>query len=250
MYGFRSKTRKVPWMIQAATLFGFNSQRCVRKCQLSQDDNQAKTSDDVLSLPGQGLTKEEAFFRILDGHWRYMDNQRKSIQTTSEDRSRHAQGQFPFAAILGCADSRVSPEVIFDQGQGDLFVVRVAGNVVGDFEQASLEYAVGQLGVHLVIVMGHEQCGAVKAAITHDGSTDAGALGRLLNEILPAVIEIRGSEGDVLSKAVRGNVCHSVDKLLERSEFLRKSVDNGVLRVIGLVYDLASGDLDIQRTEG
>ena len=237
-------------MIQAATLFGFNSQRSVRKRQLSQDDNHAKTSDDELSLPGQGLTKEEAFFRILDGHWRYMDNQRKSIQTTSEDRSRHAQGQFPFAAILGCADSRVSPEVIFDQGQGDLFVVRVAGNVVGDFEQASLEYAVGQLGVHLVIVMGHEQCGAVKAAITHDGSTDSGALGRLLNEILPAVIEIRGSEGDVLSKAVRGNVCHSVDKLLERSEFLRKSVDNGVLRVIGLVYDLASGDLDIQRTEG
>jgi carbonic anhydrase len=71
-----------------------------------------------------------------------------------------------------------------------------------------------------------------------------------LNEILPAVIEIRGGEGDVLSKAVRGNVCHSVDVLLKRSTFLRESVDNGVLRVIGLVYDLASGDLDIQRTEG
>lgn len=85
---------------------------------------------------------------------------------TASDRLRHLGGQYPFASILGCADSRVSPEVIFDQGQGDLFVVRVAGQVVGEFEIASLEYSVQHLGVKLILVMGHENCGAVKAAIS------------------------------------------------------------------------------------
>ena len=110
---------------------------------MSTDNSRDPLNVDLSQMPGQGLSKEEAFLRILDGHWRYLDNQRKNVTTTEEDRNRHAQGQYPFAAILGCADSRVSPEVIFDQGQGDLFVVRVAGNVVGDFEVASLEYAIG-----------------------------------------------------------------------------------------------------------
>ena len=146
-----------------------------------------------LDQPGQGLNREQAFRRILDGHWRYLQNERQQIHVTHEDRQRHAEGQFPFAAILGCADSRVSPEVIFDQGQGDLFVVRVAGNVLGDFEQASLEYAVQNLGVRLVLVMGHEQCGAVKAAI--GGTVIPGVLGHLINEIRPAVEQAQGQDG-------------------------------------------------------
>ena len=85
-------------------------------------------AEDNSDLPGQGLTREEAFRRMLDGHWRYLMNERKNTDTTNEDRQRHVQGQYPFVAILGCADSRVSPELIFDQRQGDLFVVRVAGN--------------------------------------------------------------------------------------------------------------------------
>ncbi len=201
-----------------------------------------------LDQPGQGLNREQAFRRILDGHWRYLQNERQQIHVTHEDRQRHAEGQFPFAAILGCADSRVSPEVIFDQGQGDLFVVRVAGNVLGEFEQASLEYAVQNLGVRLVLVMGHEQCGAVKAAI--GGTVIPGVLGQLINEIRPAVEQAQGQDGDLLNNAIRSNVCHTVDMLLERSAAIRDLVAAGEVRVIGLVYELASGDLQVYRTVG
>lgn len=201
-----------------------------------------------MELPGQGLSPEEAFRRIIDGHWRYLSNERENTCTTREDRARHAQGQYPFAAILGCADSRVSPEVIFDQGQGDLFVVRVAGNIAGDFEQASLEYAVQVLGVPLVVVMGHEGCGAVNAAL-HAPDTP-GAIGRLLQEIVPAVERVEAEDESLLQTAVRRNVCHTVDQLLRNSECIRDRVSAGSLRLVGLVYGLASGDLDFQRLEG
>ncbi|MEY2727778.1 MAG: hypothetical protein RLZZ458_3645 [Planctomycetota bacterium] len=201
-----------------------------------------------MELPGQGLSPEEAFRRIIDGHWRYLSNERENTGTTREDRARHAQGQYPFAAILGCADSRVSPEVIFDQGQGDLFVVRVAGNIAGDFEQASLEYAVQVLGVPLVVVMGHEGCGAVNAAL-HAPDTP-GAIGRLLQEIVPAVERVEAEDESLLQTAVRRNVCHTVDQLLRNSECIRDRVSAGSLRLVGLVYGLASGDLDFQRLEG
>lgn len=201
-----------------------------------------------MERPGQGLTPEQAFRRMLDGHWRYLRNERESVSTTRQDRERHAQGQYPFAAILGCADSRVSPEVIFDQGQGDLFVARVAGNVAGDFEQASLEYAVQVLGVPLIVVMGHEGCGAVQAAL-HAPDTP-GAIGRLLQEIVPAVERVEGDDSQLMHAAVRRNVCHTVDQLLANSEIIRVKVADGSLRIVGLVYGLASGDLDFQRLEG
>ena len=205
-------------------------------------------AEDNSDLPGQGLTREEAFRRMLDGHWRYLMNERKSTDTTNEDRQRHVQGQYPFVAILGCADSRVSPELIFDQRQGDLFVVRVAGTVAGDFEQASLEYAIEHLGVKLVVVMGHEHCGAVKAALSY--TEMPGAIGRLLQEIVPAARNAREMPGDLLGNAVRCNVCRAVDTLMANSACIRDTVASGSVRMIGLVYDLASGDLDFQRTIG
>lgn len=200
------------------------------------------------SVPGQGLTKEEAFLRMLHGHWRYLHNQRQNTETSREDRERHAEGQFPFAALLGCADSRVSPEVIFDQAQGDLFVVRVAGHVAGDFEIASLEYAIENLGVTLVIVMGHEKCGAVKAAM--QGVDPHGYVGRLISEIVPAIEESRDEPGDALQNAVRANVRCCIRHLPERSECIRNGLAAGQLRLIGLVYDLASGDIVIHETLG
>ena len=122
-------------------------------------------------LPGQGLTKEEAFFRILNGHWRYLQNKRRNTTTSQEDRARHAEGQYPFAAILGCADSRVSPEVIFDARPGELFVVRNVANLVPPFEtgglyhgtSAALEFAVQALRVKHIVVLGHGRCGGIRA---------------------------------------------------------------------------------------
>jgi carbonic anhydrase len=205
-------------------------------------------SDSKLTLPGQGLTKEEAFQRMLEGHWRYLRNERQDKTVTDEDRARHASGQFPFAAIIGCADSRVSPESIFDQEQGDLFVVRVAGHVIGPHEVASLEYSTHHLGTKLIVVMGHEKCGAVNAALTTEDS--AGAIGGLLEEIRPACKAALDQPGDPLDNAVRNQVSLAVDNLLVRSTGIREAVESGEVRIIGLVYGLASGDLDILKTVG
>lgn len=208
----------------------------------------APTPPDSSREPGQGLTKEQAFSRLLEGHWRYMENQRLHRTVTLEERNLHAQGQYPFAAVLGCADSRVSPELIFDQGQGDIFVVRVAGNIVGEAELASLEYAVGNLGVRLLVVLGHESCGAVKAALdVHDAP---GAMGYLLRQIAPAVAEARTLPGPLLESAVNLNVKHSVQALLNRSSALNKAVESGLVRVVGVVYRLATGDIEFQATVG
>ncbi|VTU02049.1 carbonic anhydrase : Carbonic anhydrase OS=uncultured Desulfobacterium sp. GN=N47_A08030 PE=3 SV=1: Pro_CA [Gemmataceae bacterium] len=198
--------------------------------------------------PGQGLTKEEALHRLLEGHWRYLENSRLQRTVTAADRGLHAQGQYPFAALLGCADSRVAPELIFDQGQGDLFVVRVAGNIIGLSGLASLEYAVQNLGVRLIVVMGHENCGAVKAALdVHDAP---GPIGYLLREIAPAVEVARTAPGPLLDRAVECNVKHTVNNILERSETLKKYVDDGQLRVVGIVYRLSSGDIEFHATAG
>ena len=120
-----------------------------------------------------------------------------------EDFAALAEGQAPIAAIIGCADSRVGPEVIFDQGVGDLFVVRVAGNIVsgaGPSVKGSIEFAVAELGVRLIMVLGHSQCGAVKAAIQHIDANDAlpGSIGDLISPIRPAVLAAKGRPGDKL----------------------------------------------------
>jgi carbonic anhydrase len=142
----------------------------------------------------------------------------------------------------------VSPEVIFDQGQGDIFVVRVAGHVAGDYEIASLEYAIQQLGVSLVLVMGHAKCGAVKSAM--GSGVVHGPIGRLLHQIYPAVDQARKLEGDLLDHAIRLHVIASAQSLIERSVVMSEAVERGTLRVIGLVYDLATGDLEIRHTIG
>ena len=135
---------------------------------------------------------------------------------TREDHDLHFQGQFPFAAILGCADSRVSPELIFDQDQGDLYVVRVAGTIVGNGELASMEYAVTHLGVRLLLVLGHENCGAVRAAVE---TADApGTIGFLLREIAPAVEEARAVGVLLLDNAIIANVRRSARLLASGNE--------------------------------
>lgn len=193
--------------------------------------------------PGQGLTKEEALRRILEGHWRYLENRRAHRQVTPQKLEEHAQGQYPFAAILGCADSRVSPEVIFDQDQGDLFVVRVAGNILGAGGLASLEYAVQQLSVRLILVLGHEQCGAVRAAT--EITSAEGAMGYLLSELADAVEAARHLPPPLVDQAVKANVRRVTKLLPERSETIGRAVAEGRVRIVGAVYRLGSGDVDI-----
>src|SRR5262249_34537540 len=147
--------------------------------------------------PANGRESKDVLARLLEGNKRFVDGQSTRVARTPKDFAADAQGQAPIAAIVGCADSRVSPELIFDHGVGDLFVVRVAGNVVsgaGPIVKGSIEYAVAELGVKLIMVLGHSQCGAVKAAIAHSDANDKlpGAIGELVTLIRPAVAEAKG----------------------------------------------------------
>lgn len=150
-------------------------------------------------------------------------------------------GQHPHAAIVSCSDSRVPVEIIFDQGLGDLFVIRVAGNVIADDESGTIEYAVEHLHLPLVVVMGHERCGAVTAVV--EGAHEEGNLSRLIAHIAPAVSRAREDHPEaagetLVTYAVEENVRHGIEDLLIHSHTIREAIDRGSLEVVGAVYDI------------
>lgn len=183
---------------------------------------------------------------LLAGNRRFASGQTDSPRRRPEDFSALAEGQSPEAVIVSCADSRVSPEILFDQGVGDLFVVRVAGNVVsggGVIVKGSIEYAVAELGVPIIMVLGHSQCGAVKAALQHldKGDTLSGAIAGLVNAIRPAVAAVKGRPGNPLDNAVRANVEGGVARLKMLAPIVAPAVKQGKVKVVGGVYDLKTG---------
>lgn len=184
--------------------------------------------------------------RLMEGNRHFAAGTLTHPGRAPKDFRALAQGQKPVAAILGCADSRVPPEILFDQGVGDLFIIRVAGNYVngaGASVKGSLEYAVAELGVSLLMVLGHSQCGAIKAAIQHLHDNDAlpGAINDLVNTIKPAVLESKGKPGDPLENAIQANVRRSVERLHTLEPVIAPAVKSGKVKAIGGVYDLASG---------
>ncbi len=162
-------------------------------------------------------------------------------QTAARQREL-ASSQHPHAAILSCADSRVAPEIVFDQGLGDVFDVRVAGNIAGEAEVASLEYAAEHLGVPLLVVMGHQKCGAVTAAL--EGGEAHGHLSTLVEAIRPAVEKAAGLPGDRVDNAVRINVENVVRQLRESTPLLSELVEKRQLRIVGAVYSLDTGKVE------
>ncbi len=184
--------------------------------------------------------------RLLEGNKRFVSGQLVHPGRKPEDFAALAEGQAPVAAIIGCADSRVAPELVFDQGVGDLFVVRVAGNIVsgaGPTVKGSIEFAVAVLGVRLIMVLAHTQCGAVKAAIEHIESNDAlpGSIGELIDPIRPAVRAVQGRPGDKLENVTRANVEKGVERLKGLDPILSKLANTGELKVVGAVYELRTG---------
>jgi len=161
---------------------------------------------------------------------------------TPDRRKELASGQHPHAAVLACADSRVPPEIVFDQGLGDLFVIRVAGNIPAEGEMASLEYAAEHLHVPVVVVLGHQKCGGVTAAV--EGGELPGHMGVIVREIKPAVDKARGMPGDLVANAVRTNVQMVVDRLRQSKPILAEMVDKHQLTVVGGVYSLDTGRVD------
>lgn len=195
--------------------------------------------------PRNVITAGQALQRLIEGNERYVKGAMTRHDFATE-REALAGGQNPYAGILGCADSRIGPEFAFDAARGDLFVVRVAGNFVSDEGLASLEYATAVLGTPLLVVLGHDKCGAVDAAIkvVNDGEKLPGHLPGLISHLKPAVKAANGQSGDLLENAIRDNVLLNVEKLKSSSPLISKSVAEGKVRVVGGVYRLATGRVD------
>jgi carbonic anhydrase len=158
-----------------------------------------------------------------------------------------ARGQTPFAVIVGCSDSRVPPELLFDRGLGELFIVRNAGNTIDAAAFGSIEYAVAELGIPLIVVLGHERCGAVQAAVAvvKDDAIFPGGIGQMIQPILPAVLHAQHQEGDLLDNAMRENVRGIVMRLQTSPEpILLEPLEAGRLRIVGARYDLDDGTVD------
>jgi carbonic anhydrase len=190
-----------------------------------------------------GISGQSAQQKLIDGNKRYLDAQLSHPNQTDQRRTEVAKGQHPFAAIVSCSDSRVFPEIIFDQGLGDLFVIRLAGNILDDAALGSLEYAVEHLGVKYIMVLGHERCGAVDAAVK--GGEIPGHIGSLVKAIQPAVEKVKNLPGDLLDNAVRANVTMVVQQLKSSGPIIEELVKKGALTIAGARYDLDDGEVKI-----
>ncbi len=192
------------------------------------------------------VSADQALRDLVEGNQRFVTGKTAAPRRSPEDFRTLAHGQFPEAVIVSCADSRVAPEILFDVGIGDVFVVRVAGNVVegsGVMVKGSIEYAIAELNVPLILVLGHSGCGAMKAAIKHINDKDSlpGAINGMVELIKPAVARSKGMGGDPLENAIRQNVEIGVERLRGLEPILAPRVKEGKVKVVGGVYDLQSG---------
>ncbi len=196
--------------------------------------------------PENVISPDAALHRLREGNERYVKGETRRHDFRHE-REALSKGQNPFAAVLSCADSRIAPEYCFDTARGDLFVCRVAGNFASDEMVASLEYAVAVLNTPLILVLGHEACGAVDATIKSikDGTTLPGHLPSLVDALRPAVEAVQNKPGDLLTNAIRSNVALNVDKLKSAGPILKSSVDDKKIRVVGGIYELRTGRLEL-----
>ncbi|MDY6941715.1 MAG: carbonic anhydrase [Pseudomonadota bacterium] len=199
------------------------------------------------------ITPLEALDRLRQGNRRFVSGTPIShVLASSSRRAELVEGQAPFAVILGCSDSRVPAEIVFDQGVGDLFVIRVAGNVVAPSQVGSVEFAADRFGTPLVVVLGHSQCGAVTATLEElERPTEARSpnLRSIVDRIRPSVeslleTELRDQPDALLCKAVRANIRASANHLRHGSQILEQMIQNNRLMVVGAEYSLETGEVD------
>src|SRR3954453_12293235 len=201
------------------------------------------------------LTADQALQRLKDGNRKFMADapdqtaaaaQMDNPRLNHERRLEIAQGQTPFAVLVSCSDSRVPPELLFGRGLGELFIVRNAGNTVDTSAIGSIEYGVAELGVPLIVVMGHQRCGAVDAAVSvvRDNATFPGSIGAMIEPIIPAVLSVRDKPGDLLDNAVRANISRIVRRLRQVEPTLLTPQREGRLKVVGAHYSLEDGSVD------
>lgn len=195
-----------------------------------------------------GITAEQAVQKLLDGNARFVSGNVEHPNQSAERRAEVVSGQHPFAIVVGCSDSRVPPEIIFDQGIGDIFVVRTAGQVMDDAALGSIEYGAEHLGIPLVVVLGHDSCGAVKATV--EGGEAPGHIASLVEAIQPAVDEAakgmsETNEEELLNASIDINVKNIVEQLETSEPILSELVEEGELTIVGARYHLDSGEVEI-----
>ncbi|HYA65977.1 MAG TPA: carbonic anhydrase [Burkholderiaceae bacterium] len=199
------------------------------------------------------ITAPQALERLREGNRRFVENLRSHEALTSPARrSALIVGQEPFATILGCSDSRVPVEIVFDQGLGDLFVIRVAGNIVAPSQIGSVEFAAEQFGTRLVVVLGHSHCGAIDATLEqmqHPEQTPSRNVQSIVNRVRPSLegllaTELRHNPAALAREAVRANIRASVDHLRHGSQLIEELSRNEGLLIVGAEYSLASGLVD------
>jgi len=196
--------------------------------------------------PQNVVSPDASLELLMKGNKLYVDGVSRRHDFKSE-REALVGGQNPYAGILSCADSRIAPEYAFDSARGDLFVCRVAGNFANDDTIASMEYAVAILGTPLIMVLGHDACGAVDATIKSlkDNTTLPGHLPSLVTSLAPAVKAASGRPGDPLDNAIRQNVTDNVAKLKSATPILNSAVEQGKLKVVGGIYRLRDGRVEM-----
>ena len=191
------------------------------------------------------IPASEALQRLRDGNYRFAHGEENNLQSVNQARRAElVDGQNPFAVIVACSDSRVPVELLFDQGLGDLFVIRVAGNIVAPSQIGSVEFAAANLGTKLVVVLGHSNCGAVDATLkelSKQQETRSPNLQSIVNRIRPAVELL---DNPSLHTAVVANVRNSVERLRGRSKLLKALIESGELTVVGAQYSIESGVVD------
>jgi carbonic anhydrase len=204
----------------------------------SQDEAVAQQQSTPVQKP-QPISPDAGIKRLVEGNKRFVDGKRLNPNQSKLRLQETSVAQYPFAAILGCSDSRVPGEIVFDQGVGDLFVVRIAGNIAAQEGIGSLEFATAVLGAQTIMVLGHTRCGAVSAAIK--GDPLPGRIGIFVEEIKPAVERVRNKTGNIEENAVIANVQYQVARLAESSTILTSLIKEGKLKIVGGYYDLATG---------
>ena len=188
------------------------------------------------------VSADEALNRLKAGNERFANNKVSAGKPVAARRAETAQAQHPFAIIVACADSRTAPEIVFDQNIGDLFTIRTAGNLVDDYALGSIEYAVEHLGTRLIVVLGHQRCGAVTAALS--GGSAPGHINSLVRDIQSAVTVSRGKEGDALTNAIHENDAEVAAKIRKEAELGELAAQ---VRVVEGYYNLDTGKVEWTR---
>ncbi|HWD31126.1 carbonic anhydrase [Pseudomonas caricapapayae] len=196
--------------------------------------------------PQNAISPDQALQRLIAGNERYVSGN-SDTHDFKDEREALVSGQNPFVAVLSCSDSRIAPEYAFDTARGDLFAIRVAGNFVTDEGLASLEYAVAVLGAPLILVLGHESCGAIDAGIKalKDQTVFPGHIPKLTEALKPAIEKVLKQPGNLMENATAQNVKDSVQRLNNATPLITDALGKGKLKIVGGVYRLATGKVEL-----